>query len=169
MVRDLLKNQALWAVAVPAFCLAYLFFGLLGMRDAQRLALQRVDKANEATKYAQQIIALQQESGQIGEGGQERYFKGIESARDCAQKAIIPEGKLSRGEGANPQVLQGDTTRYRENYRLDGVSLVKLCQFVDHAELNFSDLNCTNIDLTRERGKDKDYWNATLTLQYLVR
>jgi hypothetical protein len=166
---DILKKPAVWAVAIPAILVLWMFFAAGAMLGAKTAAGQKTDSVRQVEKDTQDIQEILRQTGATLSGGSSNPFKGISSALLCAKAGQIPDLKISRGESSKPQEQKDGTVLHRETYKIDGVRLLQIVQFIDHAERNFYAVHCTQITLTASGGKSRDNWVANVTLEYTTK
>ncbi len=151
--KQYLRQPQTLAIAAPALLAIVLLMSFVHMRNTRQEARFQIQNVRDSMRYASQIKMLRDSS--LGTSG--RNFSGISSVQECARAAGIAEENISRGESSKP------------SSQPDGY-LLQIAKFIDHAERNYSDLQCTQLALIPTPGAgSRDNWSATLTLSYTVK
>jgi len=166
---DTLKKPYVWAVLVPSVLTIWALVASATMFGQRREAIYQRNLNRDVQKNTQRIAQIRQKLSHTTMAGAHRNFQGIASARDCARIARISEIQLSRAESYKPQRQKDGSVLHRETYKLNKVRLLRIVQFIDYAERNFSSLTCTRLSITPVPSKTKDVWDANISIQYLVR
>lgn len=169
--RDSLKEPLTWAVIVPAVLFIWVLVSLFALNSAKAGYEKQAKKTEEVQKYAREILALMDEIGAANlPNAATRQFDALTSARACAKAAFIRDTKLLTGESRKAKVQSDGSVVRGESYRINGVRLLQIARFIDHAEGNYSSVNCTALTLTHSRSsKVKDWWDVSVDLQYVTR
>lgn len=168
MDTEIFKKPTTWAVIVP--CVAFvLAIACTYNMFAERSEAKRVeDTSKDVFDSARYIMSMRNVVGQNAEVETLRVFNGIESARECAAAAAIPESKFPRGESSNPQQQNDGSFLRRDTYRLEQIRLMQIAFFVDYAERNYKDLVCTGLAIIKShsRTRERDSWDLVANIQY---
>jgi len=161
-----LRQPRTLAIAVPFLLGILLLVFFVKMNTARSDAMFQIQNVQDSFRYASEIKKLKDtNAGSAGEN-----FSGISSVRNCAKFAGIAEENISRGESSKPSSRQDGVVLHRETYKISRVSLLQIAKFIDCAERNYSDLQCTQLALIPTPGvKSHDNWSATLSLTYTVK
>ncbi|MHA1565361.1 MAG: hypothetical protein ACTSX7_08630 [Alphaproteobacteria bacterium] len=169
MDRESIRKPQTWAVLVPVILSIWVLASLIAMNRAQAACKEQERETNTAQGYARDILAMMAEIGEDNlPGARSGEFDPIASVRACAEAAFIRESKLSKGESFKPKEQADGNLLIRESYRINGIRLLQIARFIDHAEGDYSSVTCTQLNLTHARSKQKDAWDATLDIQYVT-
>lgn len=167
--KELLKNIYFWAAAIPLVLSIWTLFSLLGYSDTKNRAERKIATLEQVEDNALDIYLIKRKMPGSGLAeGELRPFMGKKSAYACAKLAGIDENHWTRGESSSAKKLKDGSLLHRETYKLTKVRLLQIVQFIDNAELRFSNVSCPNFSLAYARTKSKDSWDATINLEYLI-
>jgi hypothetical protein len=169
MNADILKKPSVWAIVVPVVLAIWAIQASVAMSSSKAAAKQKMESAKQVQENTRDIMEIVKLTGATLGGAASNPFAGISSALLCAKAGQIPDLKISRGESGKPQKQKDGSITHRETYKLDGVRLLQVVQFIDHAERNFYATRCAQLTLTASGGKSRDTWVANVTLEYQIR
>jgi hypothetical protein len=168
--KELLRNIYFWAITIPVILAIWSLSSAISsaeIKDQARRKIAALEKVNKSSREIRMMMRTSSGSGLAR--GDAIAFNGKKSAYECAKLARISDTQLTRGESASSKKLKDGSEMYRETYKLSKVRLLQVVKFIDHAEMNFSDVNCSTFSLSYSRAKSKDSWDATVNLEYLIR
>ena len=168
--KKLLLKPQFWAILVPALLVLWMLPMAVGMAKQSKLAKRKLQDASQVEEIVQRILTRRQQSG--GSSLTDLMvpeFQGVASAHECARMAKISPLRLEKGQGSTSNMPREGNMMRSENYNLNGVRLLEIARFIDYAENNFFKVTCPILLLTYSPAKTKDYWIATVHLEYQVR
>ena len=168
--KELLKNVYFWAIIIPVILGIWSLFSAMGSAEIKDQAERKIAALEKVNKSAREIRMMMRKGPGLGlDGSAVRPFMGKKSAYECAKLARISDSQWTRGESSSSKKLKDGSELYRETYKLSKVRLLQVVKFIDHAEMNFSEVSCSAFSLSYSRTKSKDSWDATINLEYLSR
>lgn len=171
MNTDALKKPEFWAIAVPALLVLWAIVLLATMLTHRSTAHKHLAWAQQAHANSQRILTIRERFGQAAAlGAAAGNFRGLQSAVECARLTGITTARIFRADsGTRPQRQKDGSMLHRETYKINGVDLLRVARFIDTAERSYPALNCTTLTLARARSNTKDFWDAVVGLEYLVK
>lgn len=168
--KELLKQAYFWAVLIPSILGLWTLFSAFSSAEMKHQAERKITALDKVSKSTREILMILRKTPGSGLNSEAvSPFMGKKSAYECAKLARVSDSQWTRGESSSSKKLKDGSELHRETYKLSKVHLLQVVKFIDHAEMKFSDVSCSNFSLSYSRSKSKDSWDATVNLEYLTR
>jgi hypothetical protein len=163
------RKVKFWAIVLPIALFIMLLISTQKMFSLRSQAENKVEVALAARHNVQRILEMREKLGEeTVVASATTTYNGIASAVYCAENSGISKNNLIRGESTKPRKRKEGGYLHQENYKLNNITILQAAKYIDHAEQDFSGVNCKELTLSHVRSQNKDIWNATVVLEYIT-